>query len=178
MKIKTALDIDRKQIVYDGCMVTVSGEIINLYAPRSNNYFLEDIAHHLGYLCRWNGATKTYYSVAEHCCMMHDQVPDELKGMALFHDCEEAYWGDIIKPVKNLLPTNMKLLMREMRYVIMHKFGITSELLPKAIDEADFRLLQWDFDNLILEKNQFGYNPDQARHQWLKRATAILNQQP
>lgn len=173
-KLTTALDIDNKKIVYDGCMVTFSGNIINLYAPHSNEYLLEDIAHQLAFICRWNGATKTYFSVAEHCCMMHDKAPEELKGIALFHDCEEAYWGDIIKPVKNLLPPEMRQLMKKMRYIIMNKFGITNELMPKEIDALDFEMLQWDLDNMILSNTHKGMDCYTAERQWLLRAKELL----
>lgn len=175
MIIKTALDIDKKQIVLDGCMVAYSGTIINLYAPLSNTYLLEDIAHQLAFNCRWNGATKTYFSVAEHCCMMYDEAPAELKAVALFHDAEEAYWGDIIKPLKNLLPVATRLLMREMRHVIISQFLGEETLLPKELDQLDAKMLGWDFDNLILSDNHKGMDCYTAEKEWLKRAYKVLN---
>jgi hypothetical protein len=171
--LKTALDLDNKKIVYDGCMVTFSGIVINLYAPRSNDYLLDDIAHGLAFNCRWNGATKTYFSVAEHCCMMYDQAPDHLKEYALFHDCEEAYWGDIIKPLKNLLPDSTRNLMREMRFSIMYKFGINGEVISKEIEELDFKMLQWDFENMIVNNNHVGMDCYTAEKEWLKRAKSF-----
>jgi 5'-deoxynucleotidase YfbR-like HD superfamily hydrolase len=175
MIIKTALDIDKKQIVLDGCMVAYSGTIINLYAPLSNTYLLEDIAHQLAFNCRWNGATKTYFSVAEHCCMMYDEAPTELKAVALFHDAEEAYWGDIIKPLKNLLPVATRNLMRKMRYVIISQFLGEETVLPKELDQLDAKMLGWDFDNLILSDSHKGMDCYTAEKEWLKRAYKVLN---
>lgn len=178
MKITTALDIDKKRIVLDGCMVAYSGNVINLYSPKSNHYLLEDIAHGLAFNCRWNGATKTYFSVAEHCCMMYDVAPDELKALALFHDAEEAYWGDIIKPLKNLLPASTRILMREMRYVIIAQYLGKDTLLPKELDHLDSQMLQWDFENLILENNHIGMDCYTAEKEWLRRAYVLLNTTP
>jgi hypothetical protein len=175
MIVKTALDIDKKQIVLDGCMVAYSGNIINLYAPNSNKYLLDDIAHGLAFNCRWNGATKTYFSVAEHCCMMHDEAPNELKALALFHDAEEAYWGDIIKPLKNLLPASTRILMRDMRYVIISQFLGSETSIPKALDELDAKMLGWDFENLILSNNHVGMDCYTAEKEWLKRAYSLPN---
>jgi hypothetical protein len=169
--IKTALDIERKKIVYDGCMVTYSGIIVKLFAPDMGDILLKDIAHGLAYNCRWNGATKSYFSVAEHCCMMYDRVPQELKATALFHDAEEAYWGDLIKPLKNMLSEIARCNMRLMRNVIFIKYGIAK--INEEIDKADFELLQWDLDNLILSNNHKGMTPERAESEWLKRVEEL-----
>jgi len=167
MKIKNAVDIDAKKIVHNGCMITYTGEVIDLMNPKENNYLIEDIAHHLAYICRWNGATKTYLSVAEHCCMMFDMVPEAHKATALFHDCEEAYWGDIIKPVKNLLPDEMRQRMREMRALIFEKFSVPA--ISEVIEKVDFELLQFDFQNTILTSNHIGMSCYEAEKEWLYR---------
>ncbi len=167
------MDIDNKKIVYDGCMVTFSGIVINLYKPFDNEYLLEDIAHGLAFNCRWNGATKTYFSVAEHCCMMHDKVQQHLKATALFHDCEEAYWGDLIKPLKNLLSGESRLKMRDTRLAIMQKFNIP--YLISDIEAIDFELLQWDFENMVLNDNHVGWTCYEAEKQFLQRAKLYIN---
>ena len=171
--IKSAVDIDNKKIVYDGCMVTYNGVIVNLFEPDPNDILLTDIAHGLAFTCRWNGHTKTYFSVAEHCCMMHDLVPDDLKLTALFHDCEEAYWGDIIKPLKNLLPLEIRNKMESFRAMIFEKFGVKE--ICKEVDKCDFQMLQWDLDNLILPPiTHVGMTCYNAEIEWLKRATNLL----
>jgi hypothetical protein len=175
MRLTTALDIDNKKIVYDGCMVTYSGVIVDLFNPKADVICLEDIAHGLAFTCRWNGATKSYFSVAEHCCMMYDRVEPELKATALFHDCEEAYWGDIIKPLKNLLPEDIKVKMRLIRNIIFLKYKIP--FIAEEIEAEDFALLQWDLSNLILSNNHTGMDCYNAEKEWLIRAYE-LNLQP
>lgn len=140
--------------------------VINLLTPFDNEYLIEDIAHHLAFNCRWNGATKSYYSVAEHCCRMYDRLPQPLKKTGLFHDGEEAYWGDVIKPLKNLLSPELREHMRNTRKAIFKAFDVPP--ITAEVKEADFEELKWDFDNLILSKRPT-YSPEQAEQAWLER---------
>lgn len=104
-KIKETFDPTIETVVQDGFMVTVSNRLINLWNPESkeNEFVIEDIAHGLANNCRWNGHTKHKFSIAQHCCEMYDNAPEGKKLMFLLHDAEEAYWSDIISPVKAML---------------------------------------------------------------------------
>ncbi len=164
-------NLQEKKIVPDGCMITFCGAIVDLMNPKSSDILIQDIAHGLAFNCRWNGATKSYFSIAEHCCMMYDRAPFWLKKTALFHDAEEAYWGDIIKPLKNILPQEIRNKMREMRAIIYDKFSIPDH--KEDIQELDFELLIWDFDNLIRTKQHEGWLPEQAEREWFKRAAEL-----
>lgn len=59
------------------------------------------IAHALGNLCRFNGHTPHFYSVAEHCVHVSYRVSDVLAYQALMHDMAEAIIGDRIRPLKH-----------------------------------------------------------------------------
>ena len=72
--------------------------------PRIDRIDIEDIAHGLAYQCRFNGQTSAFYSVAQHSLMVASILPPPLHKAALLHDAAEAYLGDIVKPLKNLLP--------------------------------------------------------------------------
>jgi len=63
-----------------------------------------DIAYHLGRKCRFSGAIRRFYSVAEHCVLLSQAVPPELAWEALHHDDAEAVLADIVTPVKRLMP--------------------------------------------------------------------------
>lgn len=168
----TALDIDKKKIVHDGCMITASGIVVNLFNPDPEQINLHDIAHGLAYTCRWNGATKSYYSVAEHCCRMFDVASTkEQKLTALFHDAEEAYWGDIISPLKKLLPIGIRNKMEDFRTMIFDKFNI--RYIDDYIDGLDKEALAWDLENLIKNKKHIGWLPNEAKNEWIVR-TCLL----
>ena len=72
--------------------------------PRIDRIDLEDIAHGLAYQCRFNGQTHAFYSVAQHSLMVARILPPHLHRAALLHDAAEAYLGDMVKPLKRLLP--------------------------------------------------------------------------
>lgn len=73
-------------------------------SPRVENIDIEDIAHALSMQCRFNGHTSRFYSVAEHSVLVSRIAPPAVKFQALMHDAHEAYIGDIITPVKVMLP--------------------------------------------------------------------------
>ena len=68
--------------------------------PRADEVLLEDIAHALSRVCRYGGHCLDWYSVAQHSIFVADLVPQPLKLHALLHDAEEAYTGDLIRPLK------------------------------------------------------------------------------
>ena len=169
-KITKAVDLDNKKIVYDGCMITFSGIVIDLFNPNPELILLEDIAHGLANNSRWNGHTQKFWSIAQHCCMMYDEAPDNEKLNHLFHDAEEAYWGDMIKPLKNLIRDNCPEIiekMKLMRRIIFTKFNIAPLTLTTM--NNDFLCLQWEFENIIKKSNAEFWLPEQAKIEWLKR---------
>lgn len=68
--------------------------------PRPEDVDVQDIAHHLSNLCRFTGACKRFYSVAEHSVHVSYLVPVEFALYGLLHDAAEAYCNDIARPVK------------------------------------------------------------------------------
>lgn len=177
-KFTTALDLDNKKIVYDGCMLTVSNILIDLYDPKPETIFIEDIAHGLANNCRWNGHTQKFWSVAQHCCMMHDLAPDNRKLTFLMHDAEEAYWGDMIKPLKNKIKEKCPEiieLMHLMRNLIFEKFGIDKE--KEDTKAQDFELLQWEFENIIKNSNADFWLPERAKAEFMHRFQIGLKNQ-
>lgn len=68
--------------------------------PRVEEVRIEDIAHSLSMLCRYNGHSKYFYSVAEHCLLLSYAVPEPYKLEAHVHDGVEAYVSDLPRPFK------------------------------------------------------------------------------
>lgn len=83
---------------------TYLGNRFHPEGPRIDHVALEDIAHGLAYQCRFNGQTRAFYSVAQHSLLVASVLPPELHRAALLHDAAEAYLGDMVKPLKRLLP--------------------------------------------------------------------------
>ena len=81
-------------------IITRSGLKFDLANPTAAMVDPTDIAHSLSMQCRFNGHTRDFYSVAEHCCLVADLVPVEHQLAALLHDATEAYVGDLVRPLK------------------------------------------------------------------------------
>lgn len=81
-------------------ILTASGKRFDLYEPDADLIDPRDISHALAHLCRFNGHTREFYSVAQHACMVADLVPEQDKLAALLHDAAEAYIGDMVQPLK------------------------------------------------------------------------------
>ena len=80
-------------------IVTFTGKQFDFLNPRPEDICIEDIAHALANICRYNGHTRKFYSVAEHCVRAsYVPVGDPLDN--LLHDAAEAYIGDVPTPQK------------------------------------------------------------------------------
>jgi hypothetical protein len=168
MKITKVTDIDRKKIVLDGCMITFSGIVFDLMNPDPDLIFIEDIAHGLAFNSRWNGSTKRLYTIAEHSIRVsqHFKHDKERQLTGLFHDSEEAYWGDMIKPLKEIIKINSPEViekMKHLRALIYQKFNIPHW----DVSLEDWYELLFDFDNLILKDNHISMTSEQAEIEWL-----------
>jgi len=85
-------------------ILTSSGKRFDLFEPDADMIDPRDISHALAHLCRFNGHTREFYSVAQHSCIVAALVPEEHKLTALLHDATEAYLGDITRPLKQWMP--------------------------------------------------------------------------
>src|SRR5690606_2723306 len=81
-------------------IVTRSGRKFDLANPTADMVDTADLAHSLSMQCRFNGHTSSFYSVAQHCLLVAELVPEEHKLAALLHDATEAYVGDLVRPLK------------------------------------------------------------------------------
>jgi len=149
--------------------------MVDLFNTDPDTILIEDIAHGLAYNCRWNGHTRGFWSVAQHCCMMFEMAPEEDKLMYLFHDAEEAYWGDIIRPLKNIIRDQYPEAIEKMkllRKLIYDKFKIPYLTIGAMM--ADWECLQWEFENIVKSSNNVDYwMPERAKKEWLSRYEQI-----
>lgn len=91
-------------------VITNSGRSIELTTlPIDQDFDINDIAHHLAMICRFGGATDEFYSVAQHSVIVSRYVEKEYQFAALLHDASEAYLGDMVEPLKMLLPDYQRI---------------------------------------------------------------------
>ncbi len=108
------------------CITTRSGRQVNLLNPQYSQIDIGDIAHGLAYQCRFNGQTSRFYSIAQHSLMVASILPDHLKMAGLLHDAAEAYVGDVVQPLKVLLP-DYQMIENRFTQVIGQRFNVDLE---------------------------------------------------
>lgn len=84
---------------------------------------LEDIAHALSLICRFNGHCRDFYSVAQHSVYVSQLVHPDNRLRGLLHDSPEAYMGDKVSPLKRLLP-DFDRIEEIMACVIADRFNL------------------------------------------------------
>jgi uncharacterized protein len=84
-------------------MLLSSGFVLDLLNPDATGMPISDVARSLSQQPRWAGATKAFFSVAEHSVMVSKLVPPEFAFDGLMHDADEMISGDIASCVKVLI---------------------------------------------------------------------------
>lgn len=119
----------------------LSGRRLDLLDPTPLDIELEDIAHGLAFVARWNGQTTGDwpYSVAEHSLLVETLVTRLDPGFAprwrlaaLLHDAPEYVIGDMISPVKAAVGPGYGALDARLTAAIHLRFGLPAEI-PKTV---------------------------------------------
>jgi 5'-deoxynucleotidase YfbR-like HD superfamily hydrolase len=127
----------------------LSGRRLDLLDPTPVDIEIEDIAHGLAFVARWNGQTRGdfAYSVAEHSLLveeifgrMYVSATPKTRLTALLHDAPEYVIGDMISPVKAAVGPDYGLLDDRLTAAIHIRFGLpaqTPKRLKAQIKKAD-----------------------------------------
>jgi uncharacterized protein len=127
----------------------LSGRRLDLLDPSPLDIEVEDIAHGLARVARWNGQTlgDHAFSVAQHCVLVADLYRHLQPGaeqahllMALLHDAPEYVIGDMISPFKAAIGIDYKAFELRLLSAIHLRFGLpaaTPMYVQKAIKQAD-----------------------------------------
>jgi uncharacterized protein len=126
--------------VVGATIICRSGGYFDFLAPTPDMIHIEDIAWGLANTCRFGGQSLAFYSVAQHSVFVSAIVPPHLALVGLMHDAAEAYVGDVVGPLKQLIPAYKEIETRVER-VIAAKFGLPFPW-PPEIKHADLRLLR------------------------------------
>ncbi len=133
----------------------LSGRRLDLLDPSPFDIEIEDIAHGLARVARWNGQTAGAhaFSVAQHSVCVLDWVvsehpdwpadwPADWRLYALLHDAPEFVIGDMITPFKAVLGEQYRAIERRLAEAIHLRFGLAArppqpiEMAIKAADRA------------------------------------------
>jgi hypothetical protein len=127
----------------------LSGRRLDLLDPSPDDIEIEDIAHGLARVARWNGQTlgDHAFSVAQHALVVCDiasaldaALPTRWQLAALLHDAPEYVIGDLISPFKAAVGLDYKAFEARLLRAIHVRFGLPPELpidVVASIKSAD-----------------------------------------
>lgn len=127
----------------------LSGRRLDLLDPTPVDIEIEDIAHGLAFVARWNGQTlgDFPYSVAEHSLLVEEifarmspSADFKWRLAALLHDAPEYVIGDMISPVKAAVGPEYGALDVRLTAAIHLRFGLPSQIpqiIKRQIKAAD-----------------------------------------
>ena len=156
----------------------LSGRRLDLLDPTPVDVEIEDIAHGLAFVARWNGQTRGdyAYSVAEHSLLVETifvriapRAPAKWRLAALLHDAPEYVIGDMISPVKAAVGPDYRALDDRLTTAVHVRFGLPASLpvrVKQQIKKAD-RVSAWMEASQIAgfsetEASRFFGRPDAA----------------
>ena len=111
----------------------LSGRRLDLLDPSPLDVEIEDIAHGLARVARWNGQTvgDHAYSVAQHSllvdhifCLQHGGASPHERLATLLHDAPEYVIGDMISPFKAVLDDAYKSVEERLQAAVQLRFGL------------------------------------------------------
>ena len=132
----------------------LSGRRLEILNPSPLDIEIEDIAHGLSFLARWNGQTIGDYpfSVAQHSLLVENifssqfpKMDNESKLFALLHDSAEYVISDMISPLKTHLGMTYETLDEKLTMAICIRFNIPTtkiKIIKKQVKLAD-KMAAW-----------------------------------
>lgn len=147
----------------------LSGRRLDLLDPSPVDVEIEDIAHGLARVARWNGQTagELPFTVAQHsllvadfCEAMRPDWPAKWRLAALLHDAPEFVIGDMISPFKSALGEGYRTIERRLQTAVHLRFGLPAalpETVAKTIKRADRASAFFEATQLA------GFSIDEAR---------------
>jgi 5'-deoxynucleotidase YfbR-like HD superfamily hydrolase len=127
----------------------LSGRRLDLLDPSPLDIEIEDIAHGLARVARWNGQTNGphIFSVAQHSLFVEaiaahldPKLTRSQRLFVLLHDSPEYVIGDMISPFKTVIGTTYKAVEERILSAVLLRFSLDatrSESLTKLTKRAD-----------------------------------------
>ena len=146
----------------------LSGRRLDLLDPSPLDIEIDDIAHGLSRVARWNGQTKGdwAFSVAQHSVLVErlavrfkPYLDSKWRLAALLHDAPEYVIGDLISPFKAAVGADYQSLEERLEMAVHLRFGLPAEL-PRSITHI---VKKADRASAFLEARQLvGFNEKEA----------------
>ena len=120
----------------------LSGRRLDLLDPSPLDIEIEDIAHGLARVARWNGQTNGahIFSVAQHTLLVETvmrihtpRIDHRIRLAAMLHDAPEYVIGDMISPFKAVIGGSYKQVEKRLLAAIHVRFGLPA-VLPADIE--------------------------------------------
>ncbi len=140
--------LDTKSAIRKGYSIhTYSSGLVWPLDLREDEISIEDIAHSLSMLCRYNGHLEKFYSVAQHSVLVSGICTSENQLWGLLHDASEAYISDLPSPIKAQFPEfkQAELLIQK---AICNKYGLTIGE-PPEVKKADMVIRATEMRDLL-----------------------------
>ena len=128
---------------------TYTGKAFWPLDPLPDDVDIRDIAHHLSMICRFAGATREFYSVAQHSVLVSRNVPTEDALWGLLHDATEAYMIDLPRPIKRHNDLRLYRLAEDrLMDCLANHFGLVGKI-PMSVHDADKQALWTERRDLL-----------------------------
>jgi len=162
----------------------LSGRRLDLLDPSPLDVEIEDIAHGLSRVARWNGQTSgaNTFSVAEHSLLVEQLMRNAAPKLALrwrlaalLHDAPEYVIGDLISPFKAMVGGDYKALENRLLAAVHLRFGLPVDVpqnVARAIKKADQAAAWFEATQLA------GFSEEEAKQHFtpprLKTAETVI----
>jgi uncharacterized protein len=121
----------------------LSGRRLDLLDPSALDIEIDDIAHGLARVARWNGQTSGahIFSVAQHCLLVEalarakaPRLDRNARLAVMLHDAPEYVIGDMISPFKAVIGDAYKAVEQRLLTAIHRRFGLPPKSPPELVD--------------------------------------------
>lgn len=166
-------------------ITTYTGKKFHLLDPDPLDVCLEDIAHALSMMCRFNGHVRRFYSVGEHCLHVSAICSRENALAGLLHDGSEAYIADIVKPLKDTDEFEFyRTVESRVQAAVYEAFGLPG-YVPDEVKEIDYHMAgaealalfteapEWAFERRHMPVTICAMPPTEAEALFMRRAQQL-----
>lgn len=143
---------------------THTGKMVSITDTNVYQIDVEDIAHSLSMLCRYNGHTSNFYSVAEHSVLIArwlraEGYDEDTQRVGLIHDAPEYLTGDMTKPFKSVVAPIYRPIQNRLWSKMAARFNV-AETIPDIVHTADLRILMNEKAQAFMHDVEWGWSVD------------------